>query len=94
MPYEVKDITLAENGRKNIEWAESQMGALLKVRDRFEREKRYFHEAIRQGYLSIAKGDRKRFIVVHGKLREDELESVIFDYVRPFISKEMRVRGS
>ncbi len=39
MPYEVKDIALAEDGRKNIEWAESQMGALLKVRERFEKEK-------------------------------------------------------
>ena len=39
MPYEVKDITLAEQGFKNIEWAETQMGALLKVRERFEKEK-------------------------------------------------------
>jgi len=39
MAYEIKDIALAEQGKKNIEWAESQMGALLKVRERFEREK-------------------------------------------------------
>ncbi len=39
MPYEVKDIALADQGRKNIEWAERQMGALLKVRERFEKEK-------------------------------------------------------
>ncbi len=37
--YEVKDLKLAEQGRKNIEWAESQMGALLKVRERFQKEK-------------------------------------------------------
>jgi len=37
--YEVKDIKLAEQGKKNIEWAEMQMGALLKVRKRFEKEK-------------------------------------------------------
>ena len=37
--YEVKDIKLAEQGRKNIEWAEMQMGALLKVKERFERER-------------------------------------------------------
>lgn len=36
--YEVKDISLAEQGRKNITWAESQMGALLKVKDRFTKE--------------------------------------------------------
>jgi len=39
VPYEVKDINLADQGLRNIEWAESQMGALLRVRERFEREK-------------------------------------------------------
>jgi adenosylhomocysteinase len=38
MPYEVKDIALAEQGLKNLEWAEIQMGALLKVRERFAEE--------------------------------------------------------
>ena len=37
--YFVKDIKLAEQGKKNIEWAEMQMGALLKVKKRFEKEK-------------------------------------------------------
>ncbi len=37
--YEVKDLSLADQGRKNLDWAESQMGALLKVRERFEQEK-------------------------------------------------------
>ncbi len=39
MAYEVKDIKLAPQGLKNIGWAEAQMGALLKVRERFEKEK-------------------------------------------------------
>lgn len=38
MGYEIKDITLAEQGEKNIAWAESQMRALLKVRERFAKE--------------------------------------------------------
>lgn len=37
--FEVKDISLAEQGRKNCEWAEREMGALLKVRSRFLKEK-------------------------------------------------------
>ncbi len=37
--YFVKDIKLAEQGKRNIEWAEMQMGALLEVRKRFEKEK-------------------------------------------------------
>ena len=37
--YEVKDIKLAEQGKLNVEWAEMQMGALLEVRERFDKEK-------------------------------------------------------
>ncbi|MBI2139838.1 adenosylhomocysteinase [Candidatus Woesearchaeota archaeon] len=37
--FEVKDIKLAEQGFKNLEWAEQQMGALLKVKERFSKEK-------------------------------------------------------
>ncbi len=37
--YEVKDIKLAGQGKLNIEWAEAEMGALLKIRDRFTEEK-------------------------------------------------------
>ncbi|MBI2176720.1 adenosylhomocysteinase [Candidatus Woesearchaeota archaeon] len=37
--YAVKDLSLAEQGLKNIEFAEREMGALLKVRERFAKEK-------------------------------------------------------
>lgn len=37
--YEVKDLKLAEQGKLNIEFAESHMGALLKIRDRFRKDK-------------------------------------------------------
>jgi len=37
--YEVKDISLAEQGRKNLELAEQSMGALIEVKKRFEKEK-------------------------------------------------------
>jgi len=35
----VKNIKLAEQGGKQIEWAEMQMGSLLKIRERFKKEK-------------------------------------------------------
>ncbi len=37
--YKVKDISLAERGRLQIEWAERHMPVLLKIRERFKREK-------------------------------------------------------
>jgi adenosylhomocysteinase len=37
--YEVLDMNLAEQGKKNMQLAEMEMGALLKIRDRFMTEK-------------------------------------------------------
>ncbi|MBI2578229.1 MAG: adenosylhomocysteinase [Candidatus Aenigmarchaeota archaeon] len=39
MPYDVKDISLAEQGKKQIELAEARMKGLLKIRRRFAEEK-------------------------------------------------------
>jgi adenosylhomocysteinase len=37
--YDVKDLGLAEGGRRRIEWAEQEMPVLRKVRERFTKEK-------------------------------------------------------
>ncbi len=39
IPYDVKDLNLAEGGRRRIEWAELEMPVLRQVRERFAREK-------------------------------------------------------
>ena len=65
--------------RNEIQFQEGQ--------DRFEREKKDFHEAVRKGYLHMAMEDRERFVVVDGILKEDELEEIIFKHVEPFISQ-------
>ncbi len=39
MEYEIKDISLAEQGKKNIEWAIKDMPVLNKIKERFEKEK-------------------------------------------------------
>ena len=39
MPFEVKDIKLAEQGGMNIEYAAQQMPALMEIKKRFEKEK-------------------------------------------------------
>lgn len=65
--------------RNRIQFQEGQ--------DRFERETKDFHEAVREGYLTMAMEDRERFVVVDGTLKEDELEELIFRHVEPFISQ-------
>ena len=54
--------------------------------DRFERETKDFHEAVRQGYLLMARENRERFVVVDGTLEEDELTEVVFQHVRPHLA--------
>ena len=39
MDYDIKDINLAGKGRLRIEWAEMSMPVLLKIRERFSKEK-------------------------------------------------------
>ncbi|RKY87506.1 adenosylhomocysteinase [candidate division KSB1 bacterium] len=39
MEYDIKDIKLAEEGKKRIEWADRDMPVLAKIRKRFEEEK-------------------------------------------------------
>jgi len=58
-----------------------------KGQDRFEREDKEFHEAVREGYLALAREDSKRFVVVDGVLGEDELGEEIFRHIRPMIAK-------
>ena len=65
--------------RNRIQFQEGQ--------DRFERETKDFHEAVREGYLTMAMEDRERFVVIDGTLKEDELEELIFRHVEPFISQ-------
>jgi dTMP kinase len=49
--------------------------------DRFEREDRKFHEAVRSGYLSLARNEPERFAVFDGTRQIDALESEIRSYV-------------
>ena len=56
--------------------------------DRFEREEKAFHEAVRKGYLSLARKDPDRFIVVDATLQQDLLEERIFEKISPFIEKK------
>lgn len=77
-----------ETGLERARKRESARGGHPEAgQDRFEREKKAFHEAVREGYLSLANADRKRFVVIDATLAEDELEEVIFEHMRPYIQK-------
>jgi len=55
--------------------------------DRFENEKMAFHMAVRKGYHAMAETEPNRFVVMDGTLGENELEEIVFDHLRPHLSK-------
>lgn len=52
---------------------------------RFEAEAVAFHEKIRAGYLSLAREEPGRFVVLDGSARPEPLEAEILDALRPFL---------
>jgi dTMP kinase len=62
--------------------------------DRFEREKRAFHEAVKQGYLALAKNEPQRFVVIDATLPEDEIELQILRHMEPFLPNPGRPFGT
>ncbi|MFO7784145.1 MAG: dTMP kinase [Thermodesulfobacteriota bacterium] len=58
-----------------------------KGQDRFEREAAVFHEAVREGYLEIARMEPDRFVVINASLGPDEVEAVVLQSVEPLVER-------
>jgi len=53
--------------------------------DRFEKENLSFHRKIRNAYLKLADEDKRRFFVVDGKARVDEVNRIIKEKVESLL---------
>lgn len=54
--------------------------------DRFEKEALTFHQAVRQGYLALARQEPSRFVVLDGEGAVEQLEKDIWARIFPFLS--------
>jgi dTMP kinase len=54
--------------------------------DRFEEESLSFHQKIRKAYLKLANEDRKRFFVVDGKAKADDIHGIIREKVESLLA--------
>jgi dTMP kinase len=54
--------------------------------DRFERESLSFHRKIRKAYLKLANEDQKRFFVVDGKAKADDIHGIIREKVESLLA--------
>lgn len=66
----------------------SEMG--LKGQDRFELERKQFHESVREGYLKVSTSEKERFILIDATLEEEAMEKVIFKHIRPLLERRKK----
>jgi dTMP kinase len=59
----------------------------LKGQDRFELERKQFHESVREGYLKVSTSEKERFILIDATLEEEAMETVIFKHIRPLLER-------
>lgn len=79
------EIGLARARRRNVA---SNAG----TQDRFEREELSFHERVREGYLRIARREKKRFVVIQAHAGETEVATSIYGHVERLIPRGRRGR--
>lgn len=56
-----------------------------KGQDRFEKEKLAFHRKVRQGYLDLARKNRRRYAVIDATGTIEALEKEVFERIKPFL---------
>jgi dTMP kinase len=56
-----------------------------KGQDRFEREALVFHNAVREGYLDLARENKNRFVIIDATLPKNEVEGKIFQHIEPYL---------
>ena len=56
--------------------------------DRFEREREQFHQKVREGYLALARKDKKRFIIIDATQSVADVEKDISGHIMPFVQNK------
>ncbi|MEO0826298.1 MAG: adenosylhomocysteinase, partial [Cyanobacteria bacterium J06642_9] len=98
--YDIKDITLATQGKQRIEWAGREMPVLRQIQDRFEAEKPLAgirisaccHVTTETAHLAIAlkKGGADAVLIASNPLstQDDVAASLVADYGIPVYAKK------
>ncbi len=58
----------------------------MKGQDRFEKEALSFHRKVRNGYLDLARKNKKRFVILDATASRKELEAEILGQVERFLT--------
>ena len=69
-------------------WNQVDNGTRSGKETRFEKEKLAFHRSIRQGYLTIARQDPQRFVIVDAGQDENTVSRTVLDHLQQFIENQ------
>jgi dTMP kinase len=58
-----------------------------KKADRFQAEKLAFHRRVREGYLTLAENDNKRWLVIDGTKTKEAIAGIIWQKVSPLLPR-------
>jgi dTMP kinase len=61
------------------------LGRNMRGQDRFEKEALSFHHRVRNGYLDLARKNKKRFAILDAEASRKEIESKIVRHLDPFL---------
>jgi dTMP kinase len=66
------------------------LGRNMKGQDRFEREALSFHRKVRNGYLDLARKNKKRFVILDAGASRREIEAEILRHLAPFLRENQK----
>jgi len=62
----------------------------MKGQDRFEREALSFHRRVRNGYLDLARKNKKRIVILDAAASRKEIETEILRHLAPFLRQSQK----
>ena len=66
----------------DLTWEEKINRKGIDKSDRFEKENKIFHDKVRQEYLSLARNDSDRWVVIDANLELDEISKLIYSKIK------------
>ena len=69
----------------DLTWEEKINRKGIDKSDRFEKENKIFHDKVRQEYLSLARNDSERWVVIDANLELDEINKLIYSKIKKYL---------
>jgi len=69
----------------DLTWEEKINRKGIDKSDRFEKENKIFHDKVRQEYLSLARNDSDRWVVIDANLELDEISKLIYSKIKKYL---------